>query len=355
MKTVFAHQLEEFSRKVFVALGIPEEDAKVSAHILAQADLRGIDSHGVARLAIYAKRLKLGLINKHPNIKIVHEKAGGAIIDGDNGLGQVVTHKAMTLCLNKAKENSVAAVGVRNSNHFGIGAYYAMMALEEDMIGIVATNTSPLMAPFGGKEPLLGTNPIAMAVPAGEEYPVVLDMATSLVPRGKIEIYARKGEKLPLGWAIDADGRPTQDPAEALKGTLLPMGGPKGYGLSMMVDLFAGVLSGAAVGGNIGSLFGNMDRPQNVGHFMMAIDVGSFRPIDEFKAAMDEYICTVKQSTPAEGVKEIFLPGEIEFIKTKERIEQGVPLNPVVVENLLTLARELGLVGPNATADELFD
>lgn len=354
MKNIFGPQLEEFSTKVFLALGIPEEDAKVTAHILAQADLRGIDSHGVARLSIYAKRLKLGLINKHPNIKVVHEKAGGAIVDGDNGLGQVVAHNAMKLCLKKAKENGVAAVGVRNSNHFGIGAYYAMMALEEDMIGIMATNTSPLMAPFGGKEPLLGTNPIAMAVPAGNEYPVVLDMATSLVPRGKIEIFARKREKLPSGWAIDTEGRPTQDPAEALKGTLLPMGGPKGYGLSMMVDLFAGVLAGAAVGGNIGSLFGNMDRPQNVGHYMMAIDVGSFRPLDEFKATMDDYIRTIKQSAPAQGVKELFLPGEIEFVKTKERVEKGVSLNPVVVQNLLTLAQELGLLGPDATEEDLF-
>lgn len=354
MQNVFGAQLEEFSTKVFLALGIPEEDAKVTAHILAQADLRGIDSHGVARLPIYAKRLKLGLINKRPNIKVLHEKAGGAIVDGDNGLGQVVAHKAMRLCLKKAKENGVAAVGVRNSNHFGIGAYYAMMALDEDMIGIMATNTSPLMAPFGGKEPLLGTNPIAMAVPAGKEFPIVLDMATSLVPRGKIEIFARKGKKLPLGWAIDTDGRPTQDPAEALKGTLLPMGGPKGYGLSMMVDLFAGVLAGAAVGGNIGSLFGNMDRPQNVGHFMMAIDVSSFKPLDEFKATMDDYIRTVKDSAPAEGVKELFLPGEIEFIKTKERVEKGVSLNPVVIQNLLTLAQEIDLLESNATEDDLF-
>ena len=276
MKNVTVPQIEEFSAMVLSWVGIPEGDAKITAHILAQADLRGIDSHGVARLPIYVKRIRLGLINKEPEIKIVGENAGLAVVDGDNGLGQVVANHAMKLCLRKARENGVSFVAVKNSNHFGIGAYYAMMALEEDMIGIVGTNTSPLMAPFGGKEPLLGTNPIAVAVPTKEEHPVVLDMATSLVPRGKIEIYARKGEKLPLGWAIDADGRPTQEPEEALKGTLLPMGGPKGYGLSMVVDLLAGAVAGAAVGGGVGSLFGNMERPQNVGHFMLAVDGGRF-------------------------------------------------------------------------------
>ncbi|MGI6604928.1 MAG: Ldh family oxidoreductase [bacterium] len=353
MQKVRITQLKEFSLKAFRALGISENDAKIAADILVAADVRGIDSHGVARLPIYAKRLQLGLINKNPQIKVVRERPGMAVVDGDNGLGQVVSYQAMKLCMEKAKQTGTAAVAVKNSNHFGIGAYYAMMALEEDMIGVVATNTSPLMAPFGGKEPMLGTNPIALAVPAGSQYPVVLDMATSLVPRGKIEIYARKGEKLPLGWAIDKEGRPTDDPAEALKGTLLPMGGPKGYGLAMMVDLLAGVLAGAAFGGNIGSLFGDMDRPQNVGHFMMAIDINSFQPIAEFKTTMDNYILSVKNSAPAEGVKEIFLPGEIEFVKGKGR-EDGFELNPVVVKNLLELGKELGIVAADTTEETLF-
>lgn len=343
MDKVFDYQLKEFSQQVFIKLGLPEEDANVAANVLVQADLRGIDSHGVARLPIYAKRIKLGLINKNPTINIANEAGGSAIVDGDNGLGQVVATKAMHYCLKKAIESGVGAIGVRNSNHFGIGAHYAMMALPHDMIGVAITNSSPLMAPFGGKEALLGTNPIAFAVPAGKEQPVVLDMATSLVPRGKIEIYARKGEQLPPGWAIDADGHPTQDPSEALKGTLLPMGGPKGYGLAMMVDLFAGVLAGAAVGYKVGSLFGEMDRSQNVGHFMLAIDVESFRPIGEFKSTMDNLIRTIKQSQPAIGVKEIFLPGEIEFLKAQERQQNGIMLNPVVKKNLSDLAKELEL------------
>lgn len=354
MDNVKVEQLRDFSFKAFRALGIPEKDAQVTSEILVAADIRGIDSHGVARLPIYAKRLQLGLINKQPNVKVVRERAGAAIVDGDNGLGQVVAHQAMTLCLEKAKQNGVGAVGVRNSNHFGIGAYYAMMALKEDMIGLVATNASPLMAPFGGKTPLLGTNPLAIAIPAGTQYPVVLDMATSLVPRGKIEIAARKGEKIPIGWAIDKDGRPTQEPEEALKGTLLPMGGPKGYGLALVLDILCGVLAGAAFGGNVGSLFGDLDRPQNIGHFMMAIDVGSFRPLNEFKNTMDSLILSIKNSEPAEGVKELFLPGEIEFLKGKEREEKGIALNPVVADNLLKLGRELGIVGADATVETLF-
>lgn len=354
MAHVTGEQLKRFSVRVFEKLGIPPKDAEITAEILVAADLRGIDSHGVARLPIYAKRLKLGLINKNPDIKVVRDRPGVAVVDGDNGLGQVVSHKAMSLCLEKAREHGIAAVGVRNSNHFGIGAYYAMMALKEDMIGLVATNASPLMAPFGGKVPLLGTNPLAIAIPAGTQYPVVLDMATSLVPRGKIEIAARKGEKIPLGWAIDKDGRPTQEPEEALKGTLLPMGGPKGYGLALVLDILCGVLSGAAFGGNVGSLFGDLDRPQNVGHFMLAVDVNSFRPLTEFKNTMDSLILSIKNSEPAEGVKELFLPGEIEYLKTKERTEKGLELNPVVAQNLLDLAREVGIAGSETTVETLF-
>lgn len=351
---VTGEQLKSFAVKVFESLGIPATDAETTAEILVQADLRGIDSHGVARLPIYVKRLKLGLINKRPDIKVVRDRPGAAVVDGDNGLGQVVGHRAMTLCLEKARQHGVAVVGVKNSNHFGIGAYYAMMALKEDMIGMVGTNTSPLMAPFGGKQPLLGTNPLAIAIPAGSQRPVVLDMATSLVPRGKIEIAARKGEKIPVGWAIDKDGRPTQEPEEALKGTLLPMGGPKGYGLALVLDILCGVLSGAAFGAHTGSLFGDLDRPQNIGHFMLALDVNSFRPLNEFKNTMDSLILSIKSSEPAEGFKELFLPGEIEYTKTEERAQKGIDLNPVVAQNLLNLARDLGLVGGEATVDTLF-
>ncbi|MGI6574862.1 MAG: Ldh family oxidoreductase [bacterium] len=354
MEPVKAQQLRELAHKVFVALEIPEKDAMIAADILAAADLRGIDSHGVARLDIYAKRLKLGLMKKTPEVKIVEERGGAVVIDGDNGLGQVVAYQAMKTCIEKAKQNGVATVLVRNSNHFGIGAYYAMMALEEDMIGMVFTNSSPLMAPFGGKEAHIGTNPMAFAIPAGEQLPIVLDMATSLVPRGKIEIYSRKGENIPIGWAIDKDGRPTQEPAEALKGTLLPMAGPKGYGLALLVDILGGVLAGAAYGSSVGSLFGNMDRPQNVGHFMLAMDVNSFQPVAQFKSTMDQLITNIKNSPRAEGVKEIFLPGEIEFLKAKEREEKGITLNPVVVQNLLKLAKEVGVVAADATEEALF-
>jgi LDH2 family malate/lactate/ureidoglycolate dehydrogenase len=354
MGPVKAQQLQELAQKVFVALGIPERDARTTAEILAAADLRGIDSHGIARLEIYAKRLQLGLIKKKPDIKLISERGGALVVDGDNGLGQVVAQQAMESCIQRARENGVATAVVRNSNHFGIGAYYAMMALKEDMIGMAFTNSSPLMAPFGGKEAHLGTNPIAVAIPAGDELPVVLDMATSLVPRGKIEIASRKGEEIPLNWAIDQEGRPTPDPEEALKGTLLPMAGPKGYGLALLVDIFGGVLAGAAFGRTIGSLFGDMDRPQNVGHFFLAMDVNSFQPVEEFKSTMDQLITNIKESPRAEGVEELFLPGEIEFLKVKEREEKGIILNPVVIQSLLKLAKGLGVVGEETDEDGLF-
>lgn len=354
MLVVKAEQLQQFAQKVFYALGISEPDAAVTAEILVAADIRGIDSHGVARLPIYAKRLQLGLTNKNPDIRISQRLPSIALVDGDNGLGQVVAHKAMAHCLDMAKEHGIAAVGVKNSNHFGIGAYYVMMGLKNDMISAVCTNTSPLMAPFGGKEAFLGTNPIAIAVPAGKQYPMVLDMATSLVPRGKIEIAARRGEKIPIDWAIDAEGRPTQDPAEALEGTLLPMGGPKGYGLALVVDILAGVLTEAAFGSNIGSLFGDMEKPQNVGHFMLAIDPSGFRSLAGLKDAMDSLIVCIKNSAPAEGFKGILLPGEIEYLKTEERLRRGFNLNPVVANNLLRLAKEMNIVEPEATEEQLF-
>ncbi|MGB9866795.1 MAG: Ldh family oxidoreductase [Bacillota bacterium] len=344
MPRVFAAtSLKRMVVDVLTKLGVGWEHASTVADVLVSADLRGVDSHGVARLPIYCRRIKAGAINTKPSIRVVNETPATAVVDGDNGFGHVAGKFAMDLCIRKAREHSVAVVGVRNSNHFGIGAYYAMMALAHNMIGFAATNASPLMAPFGGSTAMLGTNPFCLAVPAGKELPLVLDMATSQVARGKIEMCLREGKKIPLDWALDQSGKPTDDPAEALKGTLLPLGGHKGYGLSMAVDLLCGLMVGAAYLNHVGSLFGNLSRPQNVGHLFMALDVSNFMPVEEFETKMDEYLRAVKASPRAQGVTEIFVPGEIEFRATRERLARGIPIKDEVIEELQELLHSEGL------------
>lgn len=342
-KVIAAVNLRRMVADVLAKLGVDTGHAAVVADVLVAADLRGIESHGVARLPIYCKRIKAGAINTRPSIRVLNETPTTAIVDADNGLGHVAAKTAMELCIRKARENGVAMVGVRNSNHFGIGAYYAMMAAQHGMIGFAATNASPLMAPFGGSSAMLGTNPFSVAIPAGKELPVVLDMATSLVARGKIEVCLREGKKIPLDWALDRNGKPTDDPAEALKGTLLPLGGHKGYGLAMVVDLLSGLLTGAAYLDAVGSLFGNLSKPQNVGHLLMAVDVERFMPRQEFESRIDEYIRSVKASPRAQGVAEIFIPGEIEFRATRERLARGIPLKDEVVGELHELLKAEGL------------
>lgn len=332
--------LQRFMKDVFVKLGIPEEDAEITANILIAADLRGIDSHGIARLPIYAKRLKLGIVNPKPKITVKRETPVSALVDADNGLGQVVTYQAMKLCIEKAKKNGMASIAIQHSNHFGIGAYYSLMAAEEGMIGITCTNASPLVAPFGGRSRMLGTNPVAITVPTGKYPSICLDMASTLVARGKLEIALRKGEKIPLTWAADSDGRPTDDPAQGMNGTLLPMGGPKGYGLALLVDIVSGILSASSYGNHTGALFENLDRPQNIGHFLSVMRVDLFEEADVFKERIDLMIEEIKGSEKAAGVKEIFMPGEIEYLNTQKR-KQGIPLNEKVIHELMVLNKEL--------------
>lgn len=331
--------LKRFMQEVFVKLEVPEENAKITSEILIKADLRGIDSHGVARLPIYAKRLKLGIVNAKANFKVKNETPTSALLDADNGLGQVATYKAMQLCIEKAKKNGVAAVGIQHSNHFGIGAYYSLMAADEGLIGYTCTNASPLVAPFGGREKMLGTNPFAITIPAGKYPHICLDMASTVVARGKLEIALRQNKKIPLTWATDADGKPTDDPAEGLKGTLLPVGGPKGYGLALFVDIISGVLMSSSYGKHTGALFNDLDRPQNIGHFVMAINPGVFQDVDSFKQQVDKVIEEIKASEKAQGVKEIYLPGEIEANNEQKR-KMGIPLNEKVIEQLLSISKE---------------
>ena len=336
--------LRDFVTEVISRLGVQREDAFVTADVLVQAELRGIESHGVQRLARYVNGIKQGAIDTRAHIKVINETPSTALVDGGNGLGQPVGKFGMDLCLRKAEQAGAAFVSVRNSNHYGIAGYYAMMALPRQMIGMSFTNSRPLAVPTHGRQALIGTNPISIAVPAGNELPFVLDMATSVVPIGKVEVAAIKGVPIPLGWAVDGSGLPTTDPAAVLSGGgALPLGGTaefsgyKGYGLAVMVDILCGVLSGAG----FAALVGGKKGPANVGHFFAAMRVDAFRPLGEFKAAMDSLLRSLKDSPKAEGQGRIFVAGEKEFEREQEYRLDGIPLYHKVLQDVQRIGKDL--------------
>jgi LDH2 family malate/lactate/ureidoglycolate dehydrogenase len=347
--------LRAFCVRVFEKLDVPTADAEITADVLLSANLRGIDSHGVARLRRYVKGLQDGVMLAQPQEKVISQSLTTALIDAGAGLGQPVSYRAMELAIERANEYGSGFVTVRNSNHYGIAGYYAMMALEHDMIGISMTNAAVLVLPTFGRDARLGTNPIAVAAPAGQELPFVLDMATSTVPRGKLEVYNRQEKPLPLGWATDETGTPTTDAARILDnllarqgGGLLPLGGAgelfsghKGYGLALLVDILCGVLPGAGYANNIyPKTPEGKPLPANVGHFFGAIDIKAFRPLDEFKATMDDIIHRLKDTPKAKGADRIYIHGEKEYKET-ERRQDGIPLGPKVEADLRAIAKEL--------------
>ncbi len=349
-KLIFrADELRDYVVRFFVKYGVPEADARIAADILVTADLRGVDSHGVIRLdTYYGSRLRKGLISPRPEIKVIRETATTLALDGGSGLGHVVGHRAMQAAIEKAREMGVGMVTARNSNHYGIAGYYAMMALEHNMIGISYTNSQPLVAPTYGRTAILGTNPIAVAVPAGKHRPYVLDMATSIVPIGRITVYQKAGKEIPEGWGIDKDGQVTRDPNAVLKGgALMPLGGIdlmrgyKGYGLALLVDIFSGVLSGASTGAQVGHP--NENIPADVGHFFAAINIEAFRPIEEFKEHMDRLLGELKDAPKALGQERIYIHGEKEFELAEKYEREGVPLMVEVVDSLKATGAEVGL------------
>jgi len=336
-------QLKRFCSVILQKVEIPPAEAYLIAESLVQANLWGVDSHGVTRMAIYVKRLRKKLVNPNPMINVLRETSAMAVMDGDNGPGQVVAARAMELAIAKARESGTGLVGIRNSNHFGTAAFFTMMALRKEMIGIALSNAPATMAPWGGRSPYLGTNPISVAVPAGQELPIVLDMATSVVARGKIILAARKGECIPAGCAIDLDGEETTDAARALDGCVLPFGGPKGSAISLLIDVLAGVLTGAAFGPHIGDLYRNMECPQCVGHMMGAIEISWFSDVEAFKNRIDGMIRELKLVPAAKGVSEVLLPGEIERRIERQREAEGIPLTPEEIDDLRGLALEYGV------------
>lgn len=342
--------LFEYVVRFFEHLNVPREDAKTAADVLLSADLRGVNSHGIIRVhSYYGQRLVDGRINPLSPVKTLRDSGVTLALDGGNGLGQVVGHQAMTRCIEKAEASGAALVTVRNSNHYGIAGYFAMMALEHDMIGISLTNSRPLVAPTYGRTAIMGTNPIAVAVPAGEERPFVLDMATSIVPIGKITVYSKAREEIPAGWGIDRAGQVTSDPDEVLDGGALhPLGGPdfmrgyKGYGLSLAVDLLSGVLSGAAFADQVGKP--NDTSPgTNVGHFFAAIKIEALRDLLGFKSDMDTMIRLLKDAPKVEGQERIYIHGEKEFELAEQYHKTGIPLMETVVASLQEAGKAVGL------------
>lgn len=347
-----ADELRNFVASLFQHLDVPAEDAQIATDVLIRADLRGVESHGINNLVHYVEALRKGQVNVQPNITHVSETPVTTLIDGDGGLGLVIGVKAMDVCIAKARENSVGIATVRRSHHYGMASYHAMRCLPHDMIGISLTNNAGVaILPTGGIEPMFSTNPISVAVPSKNDIPFVLDMATSVVAYGKIGAALLKGEKIPFGWALDQHGNPTDDAQAAWDGQkALPLGGTpegsnhKGYGLAALVDILTGVLSGA-VYGNLALRNPPEDEKLRDGssHFFMALRVDVFRPIDEFKASMDDMLSALRNSEKAPGFDRIYTHGEKEFYAEKDRSTNGIPYHPAFVERLRQLAREFDL------------
>jgi LDH2 family malate/lactate/ureidoglycolate dehydrogenase len=343
-----AERLRGWTQEVFRKVGVGRDDAELLTDSLIEANLRGVDTHGITRmLCVYVERIRKGVMSAKSNMVVVREKPSTALIGCNNSIGQVGAAHAMRMTIEKAKLTGVAFTAVRHSNHYGMAAYWAMMALPYGMIGFSSTNAPAAMAPTGGCTAMLGTNPFAVAIPAGREQPVVLDMATTVVARGRIMLYAKQNKPLEPGWAFDDRGVPTTDPHTALKGLLAPIGGYKGYGIALAIDFLCGVLTGSNYGTHFpGFLADNMVEPTDVGSVFAAVNVESFMDLPEFAAAMDKAIQEVKTSTRADGVKRIYVPGEIEFEMKAERLAHGIPIPEPVVKDFIALGRELDLPFP---------
>jgi LDH2 family malate/lactate/ureidoglycolate dehydrogenase len=356
MPAIFTYDsLFSFCKNIFLHIGCNENDAVTASKALLAADLRGIDSHGVARLTGYVRLWEVERINTRPVIKITHETPSTAVVDGNRGLGLVVAPFAMQVAIDKARQAGTGWVSVKNSNHFGIAGYHAMMALEHDMIGIAMTNASALVVPTFSMEKLLGTNPIAVAIPASKEQPFVADFATTTAANGKLEILQRKNEDAPVGWVQTKDGSPSVN-ANILKegGALLPLGGDrehgshKGYALGAIVDIFSGILSGANYGPWVPPFPAYVPMPGNmpgegIGHFFGAMRIDAFRTADEFKFHMDKWIERFRSARPVAGQERVIVPGEPETAMEKERKQNGIPLYPSVIDDLSALGAKFNL------------
>lgn len=351
--------LKSFAQKIFHSIGCSDEDSNLAGDVLISADLRGVDSHGLARLSGYIRLYESNRLNPSPKIRLIHETPSTAVIDGDMGLGLVVAPRAMEIAIRKGLEVGSGWVAIRNSNHFGIAGYHAMMALKHDMIGLSMTNASPLVAPTFSRERLLGTNPIAVAIPAGQQPPYIADFATTTAANGKLEILQRKNEKTPMGWIQNAEGHPSNNPNELKNGgALLPLGGDrdhgshKGYCLGSIVDILSAVLSGANYGPWAPPFVSFLPMPEDpvgegLGHFVGTWRVDAFRPKEEFKRNMDIWIKRFREASTIEGKSKVLIPGDPEREFEQKRRKEGIPLLEKVVEDLSELGKRQGIPFPD--------
>ena len=334
-RRVDAARLEQLVADIYHGLGVPTDDARLLANALVDADLRGVHSHGCRWVPTYARSIRAGTVNLHPTIRAVRDDGPTCLLDGDGGLGHVLATRAMRLAIEKAKRHGVGVVAMRNSQHIGALAYYTQMAADAGCLGFATTNAGIAMVPPGGREKIVGLNPLSWAAPTARPWSLNLDMATSVVAGSKLGMAIERGEKIPFGWAVDADGNPTDDPKKGMEGGLLPLGGPKGYGLAVMLDVMAGVLSGGRFGRGLGM--------KGSSQLYQAIDIERFIPLSEFKERMEQLIEQIKGSALAPGSTGIFFPGEIEYNLKQERLARGIPLDAFVRGELRREAEALGL------------
>jgi len=339
-----ADRLASFIARAFAAAGLPAEDSDTLAQLMVEADLRGSDTHGVIRLPLYVRRIRAGGVNAKPNIRRISDRPSAALIDGDNGMGHLVMRRAAALAIEKAKATGIGWVGARMSNHAGPAALYVTMPLKHDMIGLYfAVGSSNHLPPWGGSESLLGTNPMAVAVPAMDEPPIVLDMSPTVAAYGKVRLKVQRGEQMPVGWMIDREGKPLTDPKRADEGHLLPIGDYKGSGLSLIIGLLAGALNRAALGREVIDFVKETGKATNTGQAIAAIAVEAFMPPVEFKRAVDQVIGDIRNSRRLPGVERIWLPGEQSHAKLLDRRAHGVPMQRSLRESLDTVARDLNI------------
>lgn len=343
-RTVSHKQLEKFVSEIFRSVGFALPDSDLIARSLVEADLRGVESHGVMRVPIYVKRINSGLVKLHSKGEVVRDAAATATIDGGNGMGQLMAYQGMQLAIEKANQYGIGIVGVKHSNHFGTAAFYSNMAAEQGMVGLSFTNTLPIMPAPGGSQALVGNNPLSIAIPTAAYRHVILDMAMSVAAVGKVMMALRKGESIPAGWAFDSEGNVTTDPQKALEaGLYMPIGGPKGFGLAFAIDVLCGALLDSAVGNEVKSMTFQWTDPVDCGHLMIAINIESFTRLQTFQRKVDQMIDAIKHSRANNDTGMSLYPGEPEHLREQERRENGIPLSAKVFKELTQVAADLGV------------
>jgi LDH2 family malate/lactate/ureidoglycolate dehydrogenase len=339
-------KLRDFCRQAYIKAGVPEDEAEIAAHLLVQSDLCGVETHGVMRLPIYITRLQKNYVRKRCEFNILKQRGATAYVTAKGSMGHVVAYKAMQLAIDLSKSHGIGWVSVKDSGHFGVAGVFPMMALENDMIGYICSNSAPMMAPYGGRERILGNNPLAYAFPAGKRLPVVVDFSCTVVASGRLILMRKKGENIPLGWAVDKNGAPTTDPYVGYEGggSLAPVGAHKGYGLTLANEMLTALLTGGKLTRNIKSLYEEDESGiQGTCHSFMVIDPECFVGRDAFKEAMDQYITDIKNSGLAKGVNEILMPGEIEARNKAEYLREGIKIAAATASEIETLAQRLEL------------